>query len=65
MKHKLVKYTIEDLVAGKEILDIIPFFNGTLKQIKGLTLRFEFKQNDNVFGGYWVDRETGDCYFIV
>ena len=61
---KIVKLTMEHVHAGTDIIDLPTYFKGTEKQCRGLVLRYEWRKDNNLTGGYWVD-ENQDCYYLL
>lgn len=61
---KIVKLTMEHVQAGTNIIDLPTYFEGNEKQCRGMMLRYEWRKNNNLMGGYWFD-DNGDCYFLL
>lgn len=61
---RIVKLTMEHVIKGTETVDLPEHFVGTKKQCLGAMIRHEFKKDESLFGGYWVD-ENGDCYSLL
>lgn len=61
---KIVKLTMEHVQAGTNIIDLPVYFKGNEKQCRGMMLRYEWRKDSNLTGGYWVD-ENQDCYYLL
>lgn len=61
---KIVQLTMEHVIKGTDIWNLPVYFKGTQKQCQGAMLRFQFKKDANLAGGYWVD-EDDNCYYLV
>lgn len=61
---KIVKLDMEHVNKGTNVWELPVYFKGTEKQCRGMMLRFQFKKDSNLSGGYWVD-ENDNCYYLI
>lgn len=61
---KIVKLDMEHVQKGTFTYDLPLYFKGSEKQCRGMMLRFEWKKDTNINGGYWVD-DDGNCYYLL
>lgn len=69
MRYALRVLTLETVMETKEVLThkLPVVLRGTLPQLNrhAFLKGYRWRKSSNIFGGYYVDKITGNCYYIT